>query len=186
MAPSVRRSWLSAFSSARTRLLPATGGADGEVTVGGHEPSGPGGVANRHPVVRVRVRVAQVNPTPGYRVGLPTERGLMTDPIPIPDGRDLIRTMGWIPLPYSCTGLVRKTAVSGRNTVWSWLILIPWADDSKPWIDGTEVVPASTKSEDEEHETIVALMRGILDQRYGETVGTRAVDDLIRSILDDE
>ena len=129
---------------------------------------------------------AQVNPGPGYRVGLPTERGLMTDPIPIPDGRDLIRTMGWIALPYSCTGLVRRTAVSGRNTVWSWLILIPWADDSKPWIDGTEVVPASTKSEDEEHETIVALMRGILDQRYGETVGTRAVDDLIRSILDDE
>lgn len=110
----------------------------------------------------------------------------MTEPNPIPDGRDLIRTMGWISLPYSCTGLVRKMAVSGKNTVWSWLILIPWASDSKPWIDGTEVVPASTRSEDEEREGIVTHMRSLLDQRYGETVGTRAVDDLIREIFDDQ
>lgn len=103
-----------------------------------------------------------------------------------PDGRDLIRTMGWISLPYSCTGLVRKTAVSGRNTVWSWLILIPWASDSKPWIDGTEVISASTKSEDQERDEVVARLRELLDQRYGETVGNRAVDQLLQSILEEE
>ena len=110
----------------------------------------------------------------------------MPDPNAIPDGRDLIRTMGWISLPYSCTGVIRKTAVSGRNTVWSWLILIPWASDSKPWVDGTEVVPASTKSEDQEREEVVGRLRELLDQRYGETVGNRAVDDLLRSILEEE
>ncbi|MEN8234577.1 MAG: hypothetical protein ABFR89_06595 [Actinomycetota bacterium] len=109
----------------------------------------------------------------------------MNDAAEMPDGRDLIRTMGWIPLPYSCVGLVRKTAVSGRNTVWSWLVLIPWASDSKPWIDGTEVMQASTKTEDEERAEIVAHMRDLLDHRYGETVGNRAVDDLLRRIQED-
>jgi hypothetical protein len=109
----------------------------------------------------------------------------MNDTTPLPDGRDLIRTMGWVPLPYSCVGAVRMTAVSGRNTVWSWLILIPWASDSKPWIDGTKVLAASTKTEDEEREEIFSLMRDLLDKRYGETVGNRAVDDLIRSIQDE-
>ena len=90
--------------------------------------------------------------------------------------------MGWLPLPYSCVGVIRETAVSGRNTVWSWLILIPWASDSKPWLDGTNVLTASTKTEDEEREEIVDHMRELLDRRYGETVGNRAVDDLIRSI----
>lgn len=110
----------------------------------------------------------------------------MSEPNAVPDGRDLIRTMGWISLPYSCTGVIRKTAVSGRNTVWSWLILIPWASDSKPWVDGNEVFPASTKSEDQEREEVVGRLRDLLDQRYGETVGNRAVDDLLRSILEDE
>ncbi len=109
----------------------------------------------------------------------------MDDATPLPDGRDLIRTMGWIPLPYSCVGTVRKTAVSGRNTVWSWLILIPWASDSKPWLDGTKVLTASTKTEDEEREEVISHMRELLDRRYGETVGNRAVDDLIRSIQDE-
>lgn len=104
----------------------------------------------------------------------------------MPDGRDLIRTMGWVPLPYSCVGLVRKTATSGRNTVWSWLILIPWASDSKPWIDGTKVMTASMKSENEERAEIVAHMRELLDRRYGETVGNRAVDDLLRRIREDD
>ena len=110
----------------------------------------------------------------------------MTEPNAIPDGRDLIRTMGWISLPYSCTGVIRKTAVSGRNTVWSWLILIPWASDSKPWIDGNEVFSASTKSEDQERDEVVARLRELLDQRYGETVGNRAVDQLLQSILEEE
>jgi len=110
----------------------------------------------------------------------------MPDPNAIPDGRDLIRTMGWTPLPYSCAGVIRKISVSGRNTVWSWLILIPWASDSKPWVDGTEAIPASTKSEDQEREQILAKMRALLDERYGETVASRAVDDLIQSILEEE
>ena len=109
----------------------------------------------------------------------------MDNATPLPDGRDLIRTMGWLPLPYSCVGVVRKTAASGHNTVWSWLILIPWASDSKPWLDGTEVLGASTKNEDEEREEIITHMRELLDRRYGETVGNRAVDDLIRSIQDE-
>ena len=41
------------------------------------------------------------------------------DALEMPDGRDLLRTMGWTELPYSIVGLVRKTAMSGRNTVWS-------------------------------------------------------------------
>lgn len=110
----------------------------------------------------------------------------MSEPNAVPDGRDLIRTMGWITLPYSCAGLIRKVNVSGRNTVWSWLILVPWASDSKPWIDGTEVLPASTKTEAQERAEITARLREMLDQRYGETVGNRAVDDLLRSILEDE
>lgn len=103
----------------------------------------------------------------------------------LPDGRDLIRTMGWTPLPYSCVGLIRRTAVSGRNTVWSWLILIPWGSESKPWIDGAEVLTASTKSEDEERAVVEQHLRELLDKRYGETVGNRAVDDFLREIQGD-
>ncbi len=109
----------------------------------------------------------------------------MTDAAAMPDGRDLIRTMGWISLPYSCTGLIRKTAVTGRHTVWSWLVLIPWGSESKPWIDGAEVVPASTKSESEERAAVEQMLREMLDRRYGETVGNRAVDDFLREIQGD-
>lgn len=104
----------------------------------------------------------------------------------LPDGRDILRTMGWTPLPYSCVGLVRKTAVSGRNTVWSWLVLIPWSSDTKPWIDGTRVLSASTLTEDEERDEVFAYLRDLLDKRYGETVGNRAVDELIRRIQEEE
>ncbi len=103
------------------------------------------------------------------------------DALEMPDGRDLLRTMGWTPLPYSSVGLVRKTT-SGPNTVWSWLVLVPWASDSKPWIDGTKVLTASTLTEDEEREQVFAHLRGLLDKRYGETIGKRAVDDFIRRI----
>ena len=109
----------------------------------------------------------------------------MNDAAAMPDGRDLIRTMGWISLPYSCVGLIRKTAASGRNTVWSWLVLIPWGSESKPWIDGAEVLGASTKTEAEERQIVERHVRALLDQRYGETIGTRAVDDFIREIQDD-
>ncbi len=107
------------------------------------------------------------------------------DALEMPDGRDLLRTMGWTPLPYSCVGLVRKTAATGGNTVWSWLVLVPWASDSKPWLDGTKVLTASTLSEDEQREQVFAHLRELLDERYGETVGNRAVDDFIRRIQDD-
>ncbi len=107
------------------------------------------------------------------------------DAFAMPDGRDLLRTMGWTPLPYSCVGLARKTAASGRNTVWSWLVLVPWSSDSKPWLDGTKVLTASTLTEDEEREQVFVYLRGLLDERYGETVGNRAVEDFIRRIQED-
>jgi hypothetical protein len=103
----------------------------------------------------------------------------------MPDGREGIRRMGWLSLPYSCVGLVRKTGTGGSNTVWSWLILMPWSSDAKPWIDGTEVVASSTLTEDEERAQIVDKMRSLLDERYGETVGNKAVDDLIRRLQED-
>ncbi len=103
----------------------------------------------------------------------------------MPDGKDLLRTMGWESLPFSCVGLVRKTGDVRGDNIWSWIILIPWTSDGKPWIDGTEIVKASLKSEDEERAAIVSRMRAILDERYGKTVAARAVDDFIAEILDD-
>lgn len=103
----------------------------------------------------------------------------------MPDGREGIRRMGWIPLPYSCVGIVRKTGVGNSKTVWSWLILMPWSSDAKPWIDGSDVVAASTLTEDQEREQIIAKMRSLLDDRYGEEVGNRAVDNLIRKLQED-
>ncbi len=100
----------------------------------------------------------------------------------MPDGRDGINRMGWISLPYSCVGIVRKTGVGNSKTVWSWLILMPWSSTTKPWIDGSEVVEASTLTEAEEREQIVAKMRAVLDERYGEAVGNAAVDDLIKKL----
>jgi hypothetical protein len=100
----------------------------------------------------------------------------------MPDGRDGLSRMGWISLPYSCLGLVRKTGVGNSKTIWSWLILMPWSADAKPWIDGSEVVEASTRSEGQERAEIVDRMRVILDDRYGEAVGNAAVDDLIRKL----
>ena len=73
-----------------------------------------------------------------------------SDAAGMPDGRDGINRMGWMSLPYSCVGLVRKTGAAKNNTVWSWLILMPWSSDTKPWIDGTEVVGASTLTESED------------------------------------
>lgn len=105
------------------------------------------------------------------------------DAMNMPDGRDLLRGMGWIPLPFSCLGLTRKTGVTSNASLWSWIILIPWSSDGKPWIDGTEIVPASTKDDAAERGLIVAKMRTILDDRYGDDVARSAVDDLISEIL---
>ena len=108
-----------------------------------------------------------------------------SDAAGLPDGKDGINRMGWISLPYSCVGLVRKTGVGDSKTVWSWLILMPWSSDAKQWIDGTEVVAASTLSESEERQQIIGRMREVLDERYGETVGNAAVDDLIRRLQEE-
>jgi hypothetical protein len=103
----------------------------------------------------------------------------------MPDGREGIRRMGWVTLPYSCVGLIRKTGVGNNKTVWSWLVLMPWSSDAKPWIDGTEVIKASTSTESEERERVIAKIRAVLDDRYGEAVGNRAVDDLIRRLQEE-
>ena len=109
-----------------------------------------------------------------------------SDAAGMPDGRDGISRMGWMSLPYSCVGLVRKTGVGNSKTVWSWLILMPWSSDTKPWIDGSEVVAASTLSEQQERDQIVVKMRALLDERYGEAVGNKAVDDLIRRLQEED
>ena len=103
----------------------------------------------------------------------------------MPDGRDLINTMGWISLPFSCSGVVRKTGTTSKSNLWSWLILVPWSSDGKPWIDGTEVIPVSTKQDEEERQIVIAKMRTILDDRYGGTVANSAVDDLLEQIFDE-
>ena len=103
----------------------------------------------------------------------------------MPDGRDLLKGMGWFSLPYSCVGLVRKTGTTSNASLWSWIVMVPWSSNGKPWIDGTEVVPASTKSEAQEREDVVARMRSILDERYGSTVARSAIDDLIEEIFDE-
>lgn len=103
----------------------------------------------------------------------------------MPDGKDLLRTMGWVSLPFSALGLVRKTGVTANAALWSWLILIPWSSDGKPWIDGTEIVPASTKTDDQERELVLDKMREILDDRYGDTVAASAVDNFLDQIFDE-
>ena len=62
---------------------------------------------------------------------------------------------------------------------------MPWSSDTKPWIDGSEVVAASTLTEEQERQQIVDKMRSVLDDRYGEAVGNRAVDDLIRRLQEE-
>jgi hypothetical protein len=107
------------------------------------------------------------------------------DAVNMPDGRDLLRGMGWESLPFSCLGLIRRTGQTSGNNIWSWIILVPWSSDGKPWIDGTEIIKATTKTEEEEREQIITKMRKLLDDRYGDEVAHRAVDDLIAEILDE-
>ena len=109
-----------------------------------------------------------------------------SDAAGMPDGRDLIRTMGWEPMPYSCVAVARRTAVDKRRSVWSWLVLIPWSDDSKPWIDGTEIYTNSMLTMDDERDQVFGKIRSLLDDRYGESVGNQATDDLIKKLLADE
>jgi hypothetical protein len=104
----------------------------------------------------------------------------------MPDGRELLRGMGWESLPYGCVGLLRHREVSS-NVVWSWLILVPWAgNDTKPWIDGNHTFEHSLLTMDQQQDRLLQHMRDLLDERYGESVGRRAADDLIERIFNEE
>lgn len=92
--------------------------------------------------------------------------------------------MGWIALPYDCVGILRNQDVRG-NTLWSWLILIPWAvNDSKPWVDGLELIERPMMSEDAQREFVLSKMREILDDRYADSGRATAADDFLRSLGD--
>lgn len=100
--------------------------------------------------------------------------------------RELISSMGWEPLPYDCVGMARPKRVSDTRIIWSWIVLIPWAaNDSKPWIDGAEIIDNPLMKDDQQKRQVFDTMRAALDQRYGEAVGSRAVDDLIKKLQDD-
>ena len=99
---------------------------------------------------------------------------------------DLIAGMGWEEMPYDCVGMSRSRRVSDTRIIWSWLILVPWAaNDSKPWIDGVEIIDNPLMKQAEQKARVVAVMRAALDERYGETVGSRAVDDLLKRLQDE-
>jgi hypothetical protein len=108
------------------------------------------------------------------------------DPNSPSDGTELVASMGWEPLPYGCVGMARRAEVGGSRIVWSWLVLIPWAvNDTKPWIDGTELMEGPLITEAEQKEKVFAKMREILDKRYGETVGKQAAEELIRKLQEE-
>lgn len=99
---------------------------------------------------------------------------------------DLVATMGWEPLPYDTVGMARPTRVSDTRIIWSWIVLIPWAvNDSKPWIDGAEIIDNPLMKNGDQKERVFTVMRAALDARYGEAVGSRAVDDLIKKLQDE-
>jgi len=99
---------------------------------------------------------------------------------------DLVATMGWEPLPYDTVGMARPTRVSDTRIIWSWIVLIPWAvNDSKPWIDGAEIIDNPLMKNGDQKERVFNVMRAALDARYGEAVGSRAVDDLIKKLQDE-
>ena len=98
----------------------------------------------------------------------------------------LIGTMGWEPLPYDCVGMARPKRVSDTRIIWSWIVLVPWAaNDSKPWIDGAEIIDNPLMKDEAQKRKVFDTMRSALDQRYGEAVGSKAVDDLIKKLQDD-
>lgn len=99
---------------------------------------------------------------------------------------ELVGSMGWEALPYDCVGLARSKRVSDTRIVWSWIVLVPWAaNDSKPWIDGAEIIDNPLMKEEEQKRRVFTVMRAALDARYGEAVGSRAVDDLIKKLRED-
>lgn len=101
------------------------------------------------------------------------------------DGVELVASMGWEPLPYGCVGMARN-AETRAGRLWSWLILVPWAvNDSKPWVDGSKLISDPTKAVTEQRAEVLAEMREILDQRYGETVAGSAADDFLRRLQEE-
>lgn len=110
----------------------------------------------------------------------------MTDPEPASKAVELLGTMGWEAMPYDCVGMARPKKISESRTIWSWLIVVPWAvNDTKPWLDGTELIDRPMgQAEQKAH--VLAVMREALDSRYGETYGSRAVDDFLRDLQGDE
>jgi hypothetical protein len=109
------------------------------------------------------------------------------DPTTPSDGTELVASMGWEPLPYGCVGMARSREMSGSRTVWSWLVLIPWAiNDAKPWIDGTELMEGPLMSVEEQRAKVFTKMREILDKRYGETVGKQAAEEFIRKFQEED
>jgi len=112
----------------------------------------------------------------------------MSDPTPPPpsSAADLIGTMGWEELPYDCVGMARPARVSDTRIVWSWIVLVPWAvNDSKPWLDGAEIIDNPLMKDAAQKERVFGVMRAALDARYGGAVGSRAVDDLLKSLEDE-
>lgn len=108
------------------------------------------------------------------------------DPAQPSKANDLIASMGWEPLPYDTVGMARAKRVSDTRIVWSWIVLIPWAaNDSKPWIDGAELIDNPLMKEKDQKERVFNVMRAALDARYGEAVGSRAVDDLLKKLQGD-
>lgn len=101
------------------------------------------------------------------------------------DAVGLITSMGWRALPYGCAGLARAKTLDDGRSVWSWLIMIPWAAaDSKPWIDGVEVLNKPLTSEEGQADIVFQRMRDILDERYGESFGKQTVEEFLRELGD--
>ncbi|NND04662.1 MAG: hypothetical protein HKN91_17950 [Acidimicrobiia bacterium] len=99
---------------------------------------------------------------------------------------ELIGSMGWETLPYDCVGMARPKRVSDTRIIWSWIILVPWAaNDSKPWIDGAEIIDNPLMKDVDQKAKVFDVMRAALDARYGEAVGSKAVDDLIKKLQDE-
>jgi len=99
---------------------------------------------------------------------------------------ELIGSMGWESLPYDCVGMARPKRVSDTRIIWSWIVLVPWAaNDSKPWIDGAEIIDNPLMKDEEQKRKVFDVMRAALDARYGEAVGSKAVDDLIKKLQDE-
>jgi hypothetical protein len=95
---------------------------------------------------------------------------------------EMVGEMGWIEMPFGCFAIVRHRKVNA-NHIWSWLILVPWAmKDSKPWLDGYEVYTASRLGQAEQRQEVLIKLRGLLDDRYGEAFGTKAMDEFLKDL----